>query len=170
MRRNMESPLLNLPAELRNKIYNLAIGGGHIQIPNHHTVQEDDFIFELQMHGKHPVGGNLTALSAVCHQLYTETALLPFSLHTFCGYKPDVVDFLRTLTDTQRAGIKVLRIQVGWTIIYDVGTGVEFCAASNQDLKEVLQGMKAWSALNVRLRGSGLMRLGLGAVFEVPWV
>ncbi|KAI8939904.1 hypothetical protein NX059_003634 [Plenodomus lindquistii] len=67
-----ESPLLRLPAELRNAIYGYMFGDAY-------------FIVGFQNHTTTIVYRNkqYLALLYVCRQTYTETALLPFKLNTW---------------------------------------------------------------------------------------
>ncbi|CAE7000757.1 hypothetical protein CFE70_001059 [Pyrenophora teres f. teres 0-1] len=67
------SPLLRLPAELRNQIYEYALGG-HI------------FYFYTECSNEYPHDRffhNDIALVYVCRQLNAETALLPYALNSF---------------------------------------------------------------------------------------
>jgi hypothetical protein len=71
--RNRErSSLLRLPAELRNKIFILAIGGDAIYVP--YTLAHRKF-WPLQP----------GALNNPCRQLRSETAFMHFHLNTYIG-------------------------------------------------------------------------------------
>lgn len=74
-RNQRESPFLRLPAEVRNKIYDAALGG--------RTYKFKDAIYRdhatLETNGERHVLG----LLLVCHQIYSEASLLPYSLNTF---------------------------------------------------------------------------------------
>lgn len=74
-----QSPLLRLPAELRNKIFAYTLGGktfkiipGYYDIP---TMNATNSKYAL-------------ALLQVCRQIYAETTLLPFSINTFSASSP----------------------------------------------------------------------------------
>ena len=97
------SPLLSLPPELRLRIYDFAIGGRHIwigQIPSssippylptdreHNDPKEAEakHFGERLSHvsrSDRPTGGLHLGLLRLCRQVYTETALLPYSLNKF---------------------------------------------------------------------------------------
>jgi hypothetical protein len=68
-----ESPLLKLPPEIRNQIFQLAIGD-----KKYHTLSEPSRSFLRRWEDKHAV-----ALLRCCRQIYAETALLPWSQYTF---------------------------------------------------------------------------------------
>ena len=97
------SPLLSLPPELRLRIYDFAIGGRHIwigKIPSksippylptdreHNDPEEAEAqhfgerLFHVSMSDR-PTGGLHLGLLRLCRQVYTETALLPYSLNKF---------------------------------------------------------------------------------------
>lgn len=71
-----ESSLLKLPAEIRNIIFRYALSGVEYKI------KEDD---NLSMRNI-VTQPDALALLAVCRQIYSETALLPFSLNIFSSY------------------------------------------------------------------------------------
>jgi hypothetical protein len=90
-RNRTDSPLLRLPAELRNKIFALAFGGLKIFIRNtridvsYNSRGNADFI-------RRPFAG----LQGTCRQIYVETALLPFSeINEFWYYTTSDLDILQ---------------------------------------------------------------------------
>jgi hypothetical protein len=115
LRNYQQSPLLRLPPELRNRIYELVLGGQEIRIvsskPNggtypfaiksrpltsqdksiNETTKDDDDEFEMLWELKEPIPPRWTtpkhflALTAPSWQLHNETALLPFGLNEFGG-------------------------------------------------------------------------------------
>ncbi|KAF2253363.1 hypothetical protein BU26DRAFT_399624, partial [Trematosphaeria pertusa] len=64
-----ESPLLRLPAELRNKIYSYVLGGRLWELKDTLTAGSRE--------------KNSMSLLRVCRQINAETASLPFELGTF---------------------------------------------------------------------------------------
>jgi hypothetical protein len=66
------SPLLRLPAEIRNMIYTFALGIGTIRMLHFRHGLNLRYGLELSIN-----------LLRVCHQVYTETCLLPYKLNTF---------------------------------------------------------------------------------------
>ena len=108
--RNQEhSPLLRLPAELRNKIYHYVIVVERIRIwPSQMTMIRSREYRVCSFYVRKPTI-HLTALSATCRKLHADTALLPFRWNTFSGegvlYGESWVKFLRTTSLEQRAAI-----------------------------------------------------------------
>jgi hypothetical protein len=75
----MESPLLRLPGELRNRIWKYALGDFEIQLSHYKTKGGAEFL-EVHVPRQHPL-----ALTASCHQIHCETKLLPTALNKFRG-------------------------------------------------------------------------------------
>jgi hypothetical protein len=73
---NQASPLLRLPAEIRNQIWRLVVGGKVIR-------EQVTKRGRAQMLPRPCERTNTFALLRVCRQIYAETALLPFSANTF---------------------------------------------------------------------------------------
>ncbi|CAN9339028.1 unnamed protein product [Alternaria sp. RS040] len=71
------SPLLRLPAELRNRVYEYALGGHEIWVTT--PIPETKTKIYLDRWGDVPA----FTLLKVCSQIYAEAALLPYSLNTF---------------------------------------------------------------------------------------
>ena len=86
--KKQKSPLLSLPGELRNKIYEYALGGNLI---SPFYLGDDDTVFFLrsaqygnpQDQSTEEAWAKLFNLSKVCRQLYQETKLLPYKLNVF---------------------------------------------------------------------------------------
>ncbi|KAE8856550.1 hypothetical protein PTNB73_09815 [Pyrenophora teres f. teres] len=122
------SPLLRLPAEIRNKIFALALG--EMTIYWGLVRQTRNYIFRSL--GTMAMGGkiqnkkcsycydrspgqvirlsSLVSLPAVCRQIRTEEYLLPFILNNFEIYLADVISFKTKLNETQRSAITTLRL------------------------------------------------------------
>lgn len=107
-RNEKESPLLRLPAELRNKIYEYTIGGYVIEL--FESTKKPHYNMLSQADGHYTALANPTVLSKTCRQLHKETALLPYSLNTFHGRIRYIHKFLKGLTKAQREQIKSLEI------------------------------------------------------------
>jgi len=71
MRNTAESPLLRLPGEIRNHIYEHVLGQRTYAL----------WVYSFKATYTHP---NDLALLRVCRKVYDEAKLLPFSLNTFC--------------------------------------------------------------------------------------
>jgi hypothetical protein len=81
-----ESPLLRLPAELRNRIYDLVLYEGDYNFASHFYIKDDqdqDDFLNFEGFKVDPKVPNRLGLIRTCRQLYAETVLLPFSLNTF---------------------------------------------------------------------------------------
>jgi hypothetical protein len=99
-----DSPLLRLPAELRNQIFRYALGG-------------ETWNFVVRESNRHRVRNcsgfqHALALLAVCRQIYAETALLPFSLGSFSFNDSDDFEiWLKALNSAQRNEVSVVGIE-----------------------------------------------------------
>ena len=107
-RNEAESSLLRLPAELRNKIYEYAVGGHVIELIS--SKKKPHYKMLSQANGHYTALANPTVLSKICRQLHKETALLPYSLNTFHGSLRRIHKFSKGLTKAQRKQIKILKI------------------------------------------------------------
>ena len=135
MQRNTEqSPLLRLPAEIRNLIFHYVLGGQKVAIhsPSYYRPHEseckgesdfaisefkDPYIILERSRSVRPVD-----LLKTCRQIYAETVLLPFALNTFSySSEIEVLDIKNKIFEAQRHAI----------------TAVQFCAIrgslQNQD-------------------------------------
>ncbi|KAH6637851.1 hypothetical protein C7974DRAFT_390380 [Boeremia exigua] len=106
IRNQQTSPLLRLPAELRNKIFTFIIGGHSISV-----FGEDDGIARSSNSGltyrartyksrkprKHatPTTPIVSNLHLACRQIYHETSTLFFTLNEFCASPQTMVKFLK---------------------------------------------------------------------------
>jgi hypothetical protein len=98
------SPLLRLPAELRNLIFRFALGGNTWSF----VVREP---YGQRIHNCSGFQHTF-ALLAVCRQIYVETALLPFSLRSFSFNDPEDFDlWLKALHPAQRDGVSVVGVK-----------------------------------------------------------
>lgn len=75
-RNQKQSPLLRLPRELRDKIYDYVIGSGQISIQP--LVDQCHLADRVYPHHELVPTIQLFTLSSICRQLHAETALLPF--------------------------------------------------------------------------------------------
>jgi hypothetical protein len=78
-----DSPLLRLPAELRNRVYELVLYEGRYNFAGNKYVDFDTGWESLDGVKVYAEDHNRLSLLRVCRQLYCDTALLPFSLNTF---------------------------------------------------------------------------------------
>ncbi|KAH4611199.1 hypothetical protein HBI25_120090 [Parastagonospora nodorum] len=104
---NQNSPLLRLPAELRIKIWEYALGGKEFRV---FYVNSRESLFKT----KPSEGNNVFALLRVCRQIYSETAPLSFAVNSFSiklGYRMSTTGF-RLFQRYQIHQIKELRIEV----------------------------------------------------------
>jgi hypothetical protein len=98
--RNAKSPLLQLPAELRNQIYALALSHPMITICRYLSPISFRFCTTIQRIRRYPLN-----LLYVCRQIYSETAVLPYKLNSFDIYNEFnckvLVEFLKERTTAQ---------------------------------------------------------------------
>jgi hypothetical protein len=103
---NQESPLLRIPPEIRNRIWEYALGGKN---------------FRQQPRGRKQMfvpmpreRVNASALLRTCRQIYAETALIPFAVNTFSvndDYWP-LRRVVKSLPKYQRSQITELRVEL----------------------------------------------------------
>lgn len=134
-----KSPFLRLPAEIRNKIYTLSLGGNTINIgyETYRTTYEEDkpqmvepiFKYRCTVYNattnpfrKPPlpyinVSSTFTPLNMICRQLYLETAASPYELNTLSfGSNQIMLNFLlleRRLSRQQLDAIKQIILPDG---------------------------------------------------------
>jgi hypothetical protein len=145
-----KSPLLRLPAEIRNRIYELVLGSKTIVIDfkpyhvNNSGVVERTFNYTPTTYRGHvnpfPARSiskslftttKLTLMNSVCRQLYHETEILPFKLNCWAFEKYlTMMNFLfvdKQLMRKQRAAIKELLVtdQLPGGNLLDVMDGVQ---------------------------------------------
>jgi hypothetical protein len=128
-RNQIFSPLLRLPAELRNKVYEYALGGWEIRIWYDLTYKIDESKQKSDSTGRvcaacRPASGvkkpwirarkAVLNLPSVCRQLNAETKMLPFTLNDL-GLQDDryLDHFYYRLRETQRPHVARLRIFLG---------------------------------------------------------
>jgi hypothetical protein len=98
------SPLLHLPAELRNKIWRYVLGGKEYRV----EVSKNTPVCRLKSEGKRDV-----ELLSVCKQIHAEAALLPIQLSVFEVLPHLALRWLETekFTTAQEDSISMLRVQ-----------------------------------------------------------
>lgn len=95
--------LLRLPAELRNRIYELVFRG-------------KTYLFKSSIHTKHArldtTEKHIFGLLYVCRQIYFEAALLPYAMNTFCfhDFETSLYPFLRDRSPAQFRSIQSLEL------------------------------------------------------------
>ncbi|KAF2035778.1 hypothetical protein EK21DRAFT_84186 [Setomelanomma holmii] len=112
LRNQAASPLLRLPAELRNKIFEHVLGGYDIFVgiwPRHMERRLDRPFDSFREGGSHFLG-----LLQVCQQIYTEAKTLPFSLNEFSGWVGGLtrLSFDSNLSENQINKIRVVTIRL----------------------------------------------------------
>jgi hypothetical protein len=102
-----DSPLLRLPGELRNKIFEYVLGDLDLHFTYAYGYQFD---VRLETHQR-----NMLGLLFVCRQAHAETALLHYALNTFNFTLTEIFDvknFLQGMSAAQRKAIQ--RIYTHW--------------------------------------------------------
>jgi len=115
LRNQRESPLLRLPAELRNQIYAYVLGDHEIcteslpwgyPTPGHHHIQLSSHNNGIWTRPHH-----FLALTATSRQLRSETEFLPFRLNCFqAHHSRSFQHFLGILSHRQRNAIRIIRL------------------------------------------------------------
>jgi hypothetical protein len=77
VRSNQDTPLLRLPAEIRNRIWQFALGG-KVYRQQHVTGNRRGKLMPQPCER-----GNAFLLLRTCRQIYAETGVLPFTINTF---------------------------------------------------------------------------------------
>lgn len=137
VRNQAQSPLLRLPAELRNKIYNYCALNNREKL-YFRIYQRNAFLF-LELDQLRPIyypgEENFFALSTVCRQLYSETALLPFSLNALVVEVRAVIIDLRLPSAAQQAVVRELSV-------HHSGEHSNWIAHENDGFVAALEGYK----------------------------
>ena len=108
-RNSIESPLVRLPAELRNKIFGYVYGGMTIVCHgNRITIRAGPWA------SSPPVYEPFVALQQTCRQIYIETALLPFSkINKFWYYGRESIHKMRSrLLIAQQNAISTIHFSI----------------------------------------------------------
>jgi hypothetical protein len=99
---NSKSPLLRLPPEIRNRIWEYTVGGKVLDVTHFARRKSHRYIEEVTTISKDSFPQHSHALLQVCRQIYAETALLPFSKNTFRFEKEQAFEWARQLLKFQR--------------------------------------------------------------------
>ncbi|KAF1932400.1 uncharacterized protein M421DRAFT_2031 [Didymella exigua CBS 183.55] len=99
IRTNSQSRLLRLPPELRNQIWEYALGGHAFDITTRKVFKQRKRIDKAKAWDL-PI--NTFALLRVCRQIYAETALIPYKHNAFCFASEDAFDWAVSLRPVQQ--------------------------------------------------------------------
>ncbi|KAF1948794.1 hypothetical protein CC80DRAFT_571655 [Byssothecium circinans] len=128
-RNQLESPLLRLPGELRNRIYSYVLGNHIIDqyglLEDGETYKEKCMCCTLAEYGRYSSSPplyikSLLTLPSTCKQLYTETHMLIFTLNILqLGH---IVEFKEEVFDVlpERAKNAITRVRVDSGALYDL--------------------------------------------------
>jgi hypothetical protein len=113
------SPILRLPAELRNNVYNHVFRVRTIPLycPPYAAHAPGKPFWSTMGFQKHQVHvhyprGNL-ALLGTCRQIYSEAKLLPFTLNTFIGFPRTFSALTFVIGKTQLCAIESIKMLIG---------------------------------------------------------
>ncbi|KAF1997455.1 hypothetical protein P154DRAFT_605626 [Amniculicola lignicola CBS 123094] len=147
---NKNSPFLKLPAELRNKIYNYALGDYLIDMKGYSS--RKNRVYKIQSIGQPAecCRYNPFNLLRVCRQVYVETHMYPHQLSKFCyGWvpwsapRPSTGVGKRLMRPWQWASIKTIGITA---FNGKVGFGVESLLPQFQGLEVIqIRSVTAWT-------------------------
>ena len=123
-----ESQLLRLPAEVRQKIYEYAVGGHHVVIDRKEAIEASkrgcfyhllypndrtragvypDKMVNWEWPGKYNMQGRVPPLPLVCRQMHQETSLLMFELNLFSFSNGSIrSDWIKSLKPVQRRALR----------------------------------------------------------------
>ncbi|KAH6629090.1 hypothetical protein C7974DRAFT_393824 [Boeremia exigua] len=105
----LESPFLRLPGEVRNRIYEYALGGKVISYNQHHSHSIDADYYRQHGYGTpepHTVS-TLLHLTATCRQIHAETDLHIFKYNEFLINTSTVLQsFVEALSQRQLSAIR----------------------------------------------------------------
>jgi hypothetical protein len=163
-RNDWESPLLRLPADLRNRIYEIVIYNGTHEFFSlyqfHRNQRRRRRLSDVSNPKQH-----LVALLRVCRAIHSETALLPFSLNTcdFCRF-----EWLETykdlLTQPQWAAIKKIEVRAN---ILDCDDALDLMRDWQADGISLLQDIfPQVSAVSLRISHQHTF---VGSSFQIPY-
>jgi hypothetical protein len=122
-----KSPLLRLPGELRNKVYEYALSGITLFIFPSSNVEKP---YRIHVHLAEEAASfspafDVTGLNRVCRQISAETRLLPFQFLTFHIHSDgSFLNFVETLNDVDRDAIATVQISTP-----DANAGGTLCHA-----------------------------------------
>ncbi|MCJ1247050.1 hypothetical protein MMC30_004261 [Trapelia coarctata] len=118
---NSHFPFLELPAELRNKIYSLSLANGVIKIvyPNqkHNSDVSGDYNRRYFCHRRRPQSRPLSLFLA-CKAIYRESHHFLYISNTFELYGTKVVPFLEARTPAQLCSMRALTVTVPMLWVY----------------------------------------------------
>jgi len=107
LRNATTSPLLRLPAELRNEIFALALRHGTISLTFSPSARDQTILQD-----RHNIPPSSAPLLFVCRQIHAEVSLLPYRLNKFIvagKYLSAMRDFLKRRTREQLALMRDVR-------------------------------------------------------------
>lgn len=151
-----DSPLLRLPPELRNRIYELTLGGlrisvdemylrFHKRMPRKTSIQSDSSTSVLPRAYSHAI----CLFPSTCRQIYSETATLLFELNRFyVSTSAELGAFVGNISPTQRDAITEITI---WSTCLTV-TGPRLEVHKKfRDLPQVCAGMTSLRRIHLFL-------------------
>jgi|SRR5690242_15674709 len=109
MKVSSETLLLRLPAEVRNRIWEYALGGKIFDVIFIQTCR-GRYVEEKTLIAPETFPENAHALLQVCRQIYGETALVPFSYNAFRFSREGAFDWARHLLPVQQMVIREVHI------------------------------------------------------------
>jgi hypothetical protein len=111
MQNRQSSPLLRLPPELRNQIYEYVLGGEIYYLLDSSGRM---ILIKNRYNGARRPQKHCFALLETCRQLHAETASLPSSLNTFASSSLTIANFFSKLTTAQQEAVKGVRLYLQW--------------------------------------------------------
>ena len=107
LRNQRESPLMRLPAELRDSVFKYLLGGQELRI----MVYEDPLLASRPMGdtGHFKDTKNFVTITQTCRQAHSDTKLMPFGLNKIVGNAVDLSTFMDDAAAWQIKAIETVR-------------------------------------------------------------
>lgn len=125
---SLNSPLLRLPAEIRNMIWNYAVGGLKIMIRDREAFANMSPYERAKDHQYHAALNPYIQLHKVCKQTHAEVAPLIYTLNTFCCYYLEPFDkWMKNRSSRQMQLVTSVRVPIQYFRLYSQGFRDNFC-------------------------------------------
>jgi hypothetical protein len=109
-RNRVQSPLLRLPGEIRNQIYGHAFAGKMISL----AYRGSFYLYDAESEKRETYTLNeLVGATTTCHQVRSETTVLPFRYNEFESLRQALPKFLSKLQKEQRNAMVSVKVHIG---------------------------------------------------------
>ncbi|KAI8939991.1 hypothetical protein NX059_003714 [Plenodomus lindquistii] len=157
LRNQTTSPLLRLPAELRNRIYGYVYTEKSIMILRdtksgrtswYTDVSTEEYHAQYRKSIRYPFS-SLLASTAICRQIYAEANMLPFRLNTISVIRMEPIAYmLRKWSRKHREAIGGLRLGLQFSVAEDIDLLHEFKCLKAFGVQEFKANRMFWEQLH----------------------